>query len=158
MWTVISGIFGGLLRLVPEIIKYWDKKSERKHELAMQDKALEFQKLKGDQKIDEIKTQGDQDWNSGALAALKSAIEGQDKPSGVALIDGFSKLIRPLITFQWVILLYPAAIIATFILAVQSGTAALEALKGCFGAEEKAVVAFILDFWFVGRILDKGRK
>ena len=158
MWTILSGIFGGVLRLVPELFKYLDAKNDRAHELAMQDKAIEFQRLRGDQRIEEITTQGEMDWNVGGLEVLKTAIEGQDKPSGVLWIDGFSKLIRPLITFQWVVCLYPGVIIATFWLAVQGGVPPLQALVGCFGEPEKAVVSFIIDFWFVGRILDKGRK
>lgn len=158
MWAAISGIFGGLLRLVPEFFKYLDKKNERLHELSMQDKMIEFQRLKGDQRVDELRTAGDVEWNTGAIEALKTAIEGQDKPSGVKWIDGLSKLIRPIITIQWVILLYPGVIVAGFMLAVTSGTGPLEALKACFGEHERAVVAFIIDFWFVGRVLDKGRR
>lgn len=153
MLTVISGIFGGLLRLAPEVLKMWDAKNERKHELDMQDKALEFQKLKGDQRVEEISTQGAADYNVDALGVLKTAIEGQDKPSGVARIDAFSKLIRPLITLQWVIILYPGVIIWSFILLLQSNMPVADALGRVFGEPEKALVAFIIDFWFIGRAL-----
>jgi hypothetical protein len=153
MWTVISGIFGGLLRLAPEVLKMWDAKNERKHELDMQDKALEFQKLKGDQRVEEISTQGAADYNVDALGVLKTAIEGQDKPSGVAWVDAFSKLIRPLITLQWVIILYPGVIIWSFILLLQSNMPVTDALGRVFGEPEKALVAFIVDFWFIGRAL-----
>lgn len=158
MWTILSGIFGGVLRIVPEILKFMDAKNDRKHELDMQDKALEFQKLKGDQKMDEIDAQGRADWSAGALDALKTAIEGQEKPSGIKWIDGFSKLMRPLITFEWVVLLYPGVIIATFWIAVAGGVPVLTALNGAFGPEEKAIVSFIIDFWFVGRVLEVARK
>jgi len=158
MWTILSGIFGGLLRLAPELFKFLDAKNDRKHELDMQDKALEFQKLKGDQRVDEIGAQGASDWNKGAIDALKTAIEGQDKPSSVPLIDGFSKLMRPLITFQWVILLYPGVIITTFVLLIMNNMPVVDALNKVFGPEEKALVSFIVDFWFVGRVLEGGRK
>ena len=157
MWTILSGMFGGALRLVPELFKFLDAKNERKHELDMQDKAIEFQKLKGNQKIEEISVQGQADWNTGALDALKVAIQDQGTPSGVKWIDGFSKLIRPLITFQWVVLLYPSVIITTFIVAIQSGIPVIDAMSKAFGPEEKALVSFIVDFWFVGRVL-QGRK
>lgn len=158
MWTVISGIFGGVFRLLPELFKYLDKKSERKHELDMQDKAIEFQKLKGSQAIDELKAIGDNAINVSAIDALKTAIEGQDKLSGVKWIDGLSKIIRPLITLQWVVILYPLVICAAFFMAVDGGITPLQAMVGAFGTEEKAIVAFIIDFWFVGRVLDKVRR
>jgi hypothetical protein len=158
MLTILSGIFGGLLRLAPELFKWLNAKEDHKHELALQDKAIEFQRLRGSQKLDEIHAQGDADWNIGAISALKSAIEGQDKPSGIKWIDGLSKLIRPAITIQWVMILYPGVIVASFCLAVSNGENPLVALVQCFGETERAIVAFIIDFWFIGRILDKGRK
>jgi hypothetical protein len=158
MWTILSGLFGGLLRLAPELFKFLDAKNERKHELDMQDKALEFQRLKGDQRVDEIGAQGAADWNKGAIDALKTAIEGQDKPSGIPWIDGLSKLMRPLITLQWVVLLYPGVIITTFVLLIHNNVPIIDALNKVFGPEEKALVSFIVDFWFVGRVLEGGRK
>jgi len=162
MWTIISGIFGGVLRLAPELFKYLNAKEDRKHELAMQEVAYKFQELKGNQRIDEIKEQGKADWDKGGLDALKTAIEAQAKPSGVKWIDGFSALMRPLITFQWIICLYPSVIIASFILMYlasdRSVAAIADAIVKSFGVEEKSVVSFIIDFWFVGRVLDKGRK
>ena len=158
MWTIISGIFGGILRLAPEIFKMINAKGERTHELAMQKVAYDFQVLKGNQHIDEIQEQGQADWNTGALDALKAAIEDQGKPSGVKWIDGFSKLMRPLITFQWVVLLYPAVIVATFVILLQQGEPVIVAMNQAFGPEEKALVAFVVDFWFIGRTLEAGRK
>ena len=45
--TLLGGLMGGLFRLAPEVLKWLDRKGERGHELAMQDKALEFEKLRG---------------------------------------------------------------------------------------------------------------
>ncbi|MBP7341366.1 MAG: hypothetical protein KA957_03525 [Syntrophaceae bacterium] len=158
MEAIIGGLIGGIFRVIPELIKLFDAKSERKHELDMQDKAIEFQKLTGSQKLNEITAQGQVEWDKRALDALKGAIEGQDKPSGVAWIDGLSKLMRPVITLQWVIILYPAVIVSQIILLVVSGTPAPEAVIRIFGAEEKAITAGILNFWFLGRVFDHVRR
>jgi len=153
--TILGGLLGGIFRVIPEVMKFLDAKNERKHELDMQDKAYKFEELKGSQKIDEITVQGQQEWNASAIDALKTAIQRQDTPSGVKWIDGFSKLMRPLITFQWVIVLYPAVIVATFYLSIQSGNSAPQALQNCFGPAEKAIVSGILNFWFLGRVFDR---
>lgn len=158
MWTVLSGVFGGLLRLVPEIFKMINAKGERTHELAMQKVAYDFQVLKGNQRIDEIQEQGQADWNTGALDALQAAIKDQGTPSGIKWIDGLSKLMRPLITLQWVVILYPAVIISTFVILYQQGVPVIDAMNRVFGPEEKGLVAFIADFWFIGRVLEAGRK
>lgn len=156
--TILGGLFGGILRIVPEILKFMDAKNERSHELSMQDKAIEFQKLKGSQAVEEIEARGQQDWNAGSLDALKESITSQFRPSGVKWVDAFSTIIRPLITFQWVIVLYPAVIVASFVLSVQAGVPALNALIKVFGPEEKALVGAILNFWFVGRVFDNVRR
>jgi len=44
--TLLGGLLGGAFRFAPEILKWLDRKGERSHELAMQDKALEFEKLR----------------------------------------------------------------------------------------------------------------
>jgi len=156
--TLLGGLLGGVFRLAPEAFKMLDAKNERKHELSMQDKALEFEKVRGSQRMEEIRAQEDSNWATGALDALKAGIEAQGKPSGVAWVDALNSLIRPLIALQWVILLYPAVLIASFVLSVEAGTSALVALQAVFGPEEKAVCAGILNFFFVGRVFDRALR
>lgn len=153
--TMVGGLLGGLFRCVPEFLKWLDRKDERKHELAMQDKQLEFQKLSGSQKIEEKGLENQGEWNKGYLDALKEAITAQGQKTGSKLIDGFNALMRPLIACQWVLLLYPAALIASFILAVDHGTAPLEALKNTFGPDEKAIASGIINFFFLNRVFEK---
>ena len=40
--TLLGGLMGGAFRLAPEVIKWSERKDERSHELALQDKALEL--------------------------------------------------------------------------------------------------------------------
>lgn len=150
--TIAGGLLGGLFRLAPEILKWLDSKDERKHELAMQDKLIAVEQVRGAQKIEEIGAQGQENFNLEAVKALGAAIQSQDAPSGVKWIDGFNKLIRPLMAFQWVILLYPAVLIAAFVIAVQAGTSPLDALAKVFGPEEKAFTSAIANFYIMNRV------
>jgi len=152
--TIFGGLVGGAFRLAPEVLKWLDRKGERKHELAMQDKQLEFQRLTGAQKIEEAQIQ----YDTTALDTLKEAVKGQETPSGIKWVDALSKLMRPLITFQWVIVLYPLVILSGFLLAVEAGVPPLEALQGVFGEPEKALVGAITNFWFLDRILARARS
>ena len=72
--TLLGGLLGGAFRLAPEVLKWLDRKGERGHELAMQDKALEFEKLRGAQRMAEISAAADGAWNTGAIEALKEAV------------------------------------------------------------------------------------
>lgn len=156
--SVLSGgLIGGIFRLIPEILKYFDSKNDRVHELRMQELEYRFQELRGKQAIGEIEARGQIEWNTGALDALGTAIKTQGQKSGVKWVDAFSSLMRPLITFQWVVLLYPGVIVATFMLYIQAGSPPLEAIVAVFGPDEKALVAGILNFWFLGRVFDRVR-
>lgn len=69
--TLLGGLLGGAFRLAPEVLKWLDRKGERGHELAMQDKALEFEKLRGAQCMSEIGAVADAAWNAGNRDAAR---------------------------------------------------------------------------------------
>lgn len=48
---ILGGLFGGIFRLAPEVLKFFDKKNERQHELSMFDRQCELEKERGAQKI-----------------------------------------------------------------------------------------------------------
>lgn len=152
--TLFGGLLGGVFRCIPEILKFFDAKNDRKHELDMQDKALEFQRLKGDQRVEEVTAEGQQDWNTGALDTLKAAIEAQGKPTGIAWIDAISSTVRPVITY-WFMALYCAAKTAVFIAAVQGGASWPDAVKLSWTDNDMAIWAGIINFWFLGRVFDR---
>ena len=81
--TLLGGVLGGLFRLTPELLKWLDRTGERRHELAMQDKALEFEKLHGTQRMTEIGASAQASWNQEALHALQQAITAQGQQSTV---------------------------------------------------------------------------
>ena len=93
--TLLGGLLGGVFRLAPEILKWMDRNGERGHELAMQDKALEFEKLRGAQRMAEIGASADAAWNTGAIDALKDAIRTQGEKTGVRWADALSASVRP---------------------------------------------------------------
>lgn len=70
--TLLGGLLDGIFRLAPEVLKWLDRKGERGHELAMQDKALEFEKLRGAQRMAEIGASADAAWNTSHRGAERS--------------------------------------------------------------------------------------
>ena len=165
--TLLGGLLGGLFRFLPELLKYLDAKNDRQHELAMQDKMLAFQQLKGDQRVEEIQTQGQQDWNTGALEAIKSAIVSQaEMKSGIKILDALSMLVRPMITYA-IFGLYCIVKIAHLMIVVvvawqstDGNTAAYavaigQAITSVWGESDMAMLGSILNFWFLGRVFDR---
>ena len=152
--TLLGGLLGGAFRIVPEVLKFFDAKNDRKHELNMQDKALEFQKLKGDQRIEEIGEQGQVDWNVGALDALKASIKAQAIQTGIKWVDALSSSVRPVVTY-WFMGLFCLAKTAMFAGAINIGVGWIEAVRIIWTDADQALFAGILNFWFLGRVFDK---
>ena len=153
--TLLGTIFGGAFRLAPEMLKWVDRKDERAHELALLDKNIEADKLRGTQALAQATTQADATFAASELQALIEATKAQATLTGVRWVDGLNALVRPVLAFQWLIFLWPAVIVAGFLLAVQHGTSPLEALQAAFGVDEKAMAASIASFWLVDRSLRK---
>ena len=82
-----------------------DRAAERGHELSMQDKALEFEKLRGAQRMDEIGAGADAAWNVGAIETLREAVRTQGEKTGVRWADALSSSVRPVITYWFMALL-----------------------------------------------------
>ena len=153
--TLLGTLFGGLFRMAPEVLKWMDRKDERAHELSMFDKQLEADKLKGDQQLAQINAQADANIGAAEIQAIIEATKAQAVQTGIKWVDALNALVRPLLAMQWLILLWPAVIVAGFALAIQHGTDPLVALKAAFGVDEKAMAASVASFWLVDRSLRK---
>ena len=155
--TLLGGLLGGAFRLAPEFLKWLDRKGERGHELAMQDKAIEFEKLRGAQRMAEIGAAADAAWNTGAINALKEAVAAQGHQSGVRWADALSASVRPVITY-WFMGLYCAAKTAAFAAALTAGAGWGEATLHAWTEADQALWAGVLNFWFLGRVFDRVRQ
>jgi hypothetical protein len=155
--TLLGGLLGGAFRLAPEFLKWLDRKGERGHELAMQDKALEFEKVRGAQRMAEIGSQADAAWNTGAIEALRDAVRTQGEKTGVWWADALSSSVRPIITY-WLMTLYCAAKTVAFIAALNAGAGWGAAVLAAWSEADQALWAGVLNFWFLGRVFDRGRS
>ena len=154
--TLLGGFLGGAFRLAPEILKWLDRQGERGHELAMQDKALEFEKLRGAQRMAEIGAASDAAWNVGAIETLLEAVRTQGEKTGVRWADGLSASVRPVITY-WFMALYCAVKTAAFAVAITAGAGWDTAILRAWSEADQALWAGVLNFWFLGRVFDRVR-
>lgn len=155
--TLIGTVIGGAFRLAPEVLKWIDRKDERKHEATMFDKNLAADKLKAESGQALATIEANKAISLQEIQAIIEATKSQAQQTGIKWVDGFNSLIRPLLALQWLILLWPGIVITGFVLTVQHGTPALEALTAFFGQDEKAMAASIASFWLVDRSLRKPR-
>ncbi len=164
MIELIGAALGGIFRIIPEVMKYLDAKLARKHELDLLDKNMSYDKLRGDMAINEIEVKGQQDWNKGALDTLVESVKAQKldfTPTGNSKVDALLSFtvflntsVRPIITY-WFFGLYCAAKIAMFIGLMQGDVKIIDAILLIWKEEDLALLAGILNFWFLGRVFDK---
>lgn len=162
--TILSSLFGGLLRLAPELLKFFDQKNDRAHELAMQDKAIEFQKLAGSQKIGEITAQGqielskaDLDTQVAQFAAYQAAFAEQAAAAtaGGKIVAAISSLVRPAVT-STVFAMWCAYKIASLYVAIGGSSGSpIQGIISTWTQDDAAMLSMIVAFWFVGRSIEK---
>jgi len=163
--TLISGLFGGVLRLAPEILKFLDARNDRAHELAMQDKQLAFQQLQGQQQLQVIQAQGAIDvqkaeaqYETDHLQALQTAFttQAQMAQSAGGFAAALNALVRPVVTF-YVFVMWGLYHIATVILSLHDNSfqSIVNALVSTWTDNDQQLLTMIVSFYFVGRAIEK---
>lgn len=155
MMTIIGTALGIFSRFLPEILSWLDRRDERKHELAMLGAQMEADRLRGELALQQLEAQAEITLGAKEIEAVIAATKAQAVKTGVRWVDAINALMRPLITFWWVVVLYTAAMAVQFWGLIEYGMGTPAALLTVFSAEEKAIAASIISFWFVDRALRK---
>jgi len=150
--SIFGGLLGGLLRLAPEALKFFDRKDERKHELAMANVELTI----AEKRIEFGMRQVDAQVDVATMQAMGEALKGQAEmaKAGGKWVSALSAAVRPGLTF-WFVGLYSAVKLATISLAFAQGGAWQEVIIRSWSADDNAIMFAIISFWFVGRSLEK---
>ena len=153
---ILGSLLGGIFRLAPEVIKYFDKKNERQHELAMFDKQCDLEKVRGQIRLEEIGAQRDMAVDVGVMEAFKSAIDQQTEMVKAAggWVASLSASVRPMMTY-YLLLLYGVAKTASIVLAYLAGQPMLEVLKAAWSVDDMALLSGVVNYWILDRTLAK---
>ncbi len=151
MLTLLGSLLGFISSTFPDLLKLWQDKQDRKHELQILDRQMEQMRLGHNQRLDEIAINADV---SQSLALYKH----DSQPSGVTWVDGLRASVRPVITYGFFILFAWVKLSAVVLLMNQDGLNINEALIQIWDAETQALFAGILSFWFGTRSLAKRRS
>jgi hypothetical protein len=153
---IVGSLLGGIFRLVPEAIKFWDKKNEREHELAMFDKQCELEKVRGSQKLAEIGAQREATVDSGVMDAFNAAINQQTEMVKAAggWVASLSASVRPVMTY-YLLLLYGVFKAATMAIGYASGQPVPELLKDAWTVDDMTLLSGVVNYWILDRTLAK---
>lgn len=162
MFDVVGGgllgaIFGGLFRLAPEVLKFFDRKNERQHELEMFKNQCELEAQRGAQKLQEIGATHAMAVDVGVLDAFKSAIDQQAdmvKAAGKGWVASLSASVRPVVTY-WILGLWSFVHVWFAWNAWLAGAPPIDVFKTIMSPDFTALVAGILNYYFLNRTLEK---
>jgi hypothetical protein len=153
---LLGSIFGGLFRMAPEVLKFFDKANERKHELLMFTRQCELETLRGQQKLAEIGAQREAAIDVGVMDAFQSAIEQQAtmvKAAG-GWAASLSASVRPVVTY-WVLFVWSFIHVWFAWNAWITGASPVEVFKIMVSPDFSALLAGTINFWFLDRTLAK---
>ena len=151
MLTLLGSLLGFISSTFPDLLKLWQDKQDRKHELQILDRQMEQMRLGHNQRLDEIAINADV---SQSLALYKH----DSQPSGVTWVDDLRASVSKIITYGFFILFAWVKLSAVVLLMNQDGLNINEALIQIWDAETQALFAGILSFWFGTRSLAKRRS
>lgn len=151
---VLGGLIGGIFRLAPEVLKYFDKKNERMHELAMFDKQCDLEKVRGQIRLDEIGAQRDAAIDVGVMDALNAAINQQAdmvKAAG-GWAASLSASVRPVVTY-WVLFIWSFVHVWFAWNSWLQGMPPAEVFKTMMTPDFSALLSGTINYWFLDRTL-----
>lgn len=158
MLSLIGAAFGFISGFLPEVIKYFKAKEDRKHELAVMRLQMEAETQRHGERLEEINVQAD--ITQEQLAIQASRVER----SGVRWVDGLltlvTGLVRPTITYCY-FWLYAMVKWAGLYTLMEKGASTAEAFLSVWTETDMAIYSTVIGFWFSGRLLQKfmtGRK
>lgn len=153
---VLGSVLGGLFRLAPEVLKFFDRKNERQHEARMFEMQCQLESQRSAQKIQEIGAQHAMAVDVGVMAALDSAIKQQaEMVKGASRwVADLSASVRPVVTY-WILGLWSFVHVWFAWNAWITGSAPGDVFRTMMTADFAALVAGTLNYWFLDRTLQK---
>lgn len=151
---IFGSLLGGIFRLAPEVIKFFDKKNERQHELAMFQRQCDLEQIRGQQKLAEIGAARDAAIDVGVMDAFNAAINQQAEMAKAAggWAAALSASVRPVVTY-WVIAIWSFIHIWFAWNAWISGAPPREVFMTMMTADFTALVSGTINYWFLDRTL-----
>ena len=117
--TLGGGLLGGVMRFAPEVLKFFSSKRDQAHELAMLDREMQFATLRGEQEMRRV----DAAMSIAELAAMGEALKEQGETARSAgwFVAALSALVRPIVTY-WFVILFSTVKIVGMSMAIDAGS------------------------------------
>lgn len=152
--TILGSIVGAGSRLLPEVIKFFDRKDERKHELAMSNLQLEAAKVQGQFAVEQRYV----DFGVAQLDAMQASYKEQETAlsRGSQWLANLSGSVRPGIAWS-LFLMYFIFKMGMLISGLATGQPWLTIL-GAYTEADHALLSGILSYYYINRSIQQYQK
>lgn len=154
MLEILSLFAGGAMRLLPELMAFFNKRTDNAHELRMMDKQLDLAKHKHAGEMAHTQLTGDFDVMLRQMDLHAEALRGQMQKTSIWIVDVLNFLVRPLTTYYF-LLMYGLFKIGLLVVGYASQQEFWVVLLQVYDDQDRAALWGILGFWFVGRSFEK---
>lgn len=143
--TAISGLVGFLSSMFPELLRLFQDRADRRHELAILRLQLESRRQGESERLEEVRVQA----GAQASRALYKTYY-----SGIRWVDALAGTVRPMLAYGFFLLYATVKLVQLSLLA---GPWQMPAL-GLWQEEDQALFAAVVSFYFGQRAMSKLRS
>ena len=143
MITLLAAISGFLGSIVPELIKFLKDNSDKKHELEVLDRQVQYSQVMNQQRLEEIYVSRD----IASSISLSSTYN-----TGISWVDAFNGTVRPLLAYSF-FLLY--AVLKYIQYKSISGEFNIDNIQIIWTTDDQTIFASIISFYFGQRSFNK---
>lgn len=144
MITLLASIAGFISSIIPEIVKYFKDVNDKKHELAILAKQIEYSQSSANRSLEEIHISRDILEQSSLYATYKTEI---------TWVDAVNGLVRPVLAYSFFIM-YIFVKYLQYV-AISATSHVIEYIEIIWSIDDQAIFAGIISFYYGQRTFQK---
>lgn len=144
MVTLLASIVGFIGSVIPEVIKYFKDINDKRHELAILEKQIEYSRSSGHKSLEEIYVSRD---------ILEQASLYSTYKAEISWVDAINGLVRPVLAYSFFIMYISVKYIQYK--AISAYAPMIEYIEVIWNVDDQAIFAGIISFYYGQRTFQK---
>jgi hypothetical protein len=144
MITLLASIAGFISSIIPEVVKYFKDANDKKHELAILDKQIQYNQTAASRSLEEIHISRDIQEQASLYTTYKTEI---------TWVDAVNGLVRPILAYSFFIMYMVVKYLQYA--AISSTSHIIEYIEIIWSTDDQAIFAGIISFYYGQRTFQK---
>ena len=139
MISLLASIAGFISSIIPEVVKYFKDANDKKHELAILDKQIQYNQTAASRSLEEIHISRDIQEQASLYTTYKTEI---------TWVDAVNGLVRPILAYSFFIMYFQYT-------AISRTSHIIEYIEIIWSTDDQAIFAGIISFYYGQRTFQK---